>query len=137
MLRIGVDVGGTFTDFVVYDAASGTYRVYKTSSTPANPAEAIIQELDAIGLPGREIELFAHGTTVTTNALIQKRTARVGLITTKGFIDLLHFRRTNRGDLYDVQWDPPQPLIPRPLRIGVTERTTYAGDPIVEVDVDE
>ena len=137
MLRLGVDVGGTFTDFVVYDPDSKSYRVHKVSTTPGNPAEAILQGLTVSGVAAKDIGVFAHGTTVATNAVIQKRTAKVGLITTHGFIDILHFRRTNREDLYDIQWDPPEPLVPRRLRLGVHERINYAGEPLVMLDIDE
>ncbi|MEN8875464.1 MAG: hydantoinase/oxoprolinase N-terminal domain-containing protein, partial [Pacificibacter sp.] len=100
---IGVDVGGTFTDF--YAATDdGTFHVYKTSSTPSNPADAILNGLDAMcekfAIPKDQIDRVSHGTTVGTNALIQRTGSRVALVTTKGFRDLLEIGRQTRPHMY-------------------------------------
>ena len=94
---IGVDVGGTFTDFYAAHDETGIHHVYKTSSTPSNPADAILTGLDAMcdkfGIPKNDIKRVSHGTTVGTNALIQRTGGRVALVTTKGFRDLLEIGR--------------------------------------------
>lgn len=137
MKAVGVDIGGTFTDFAVYDEETQTYHVMKIRSTPENPALAMLQGFDSNGVTLDQVSTICHGTTVTTNAVIQKKWSKTALITTKGFRDILEYRRTNRGDLYDVQWTPPRPLIERELRKEVRERTDYSGKVLVSVDPEE
>ncbi|MFE2773007.1 hydantoinase/oxoprolinase family protein [Microbacterium resistens] len=139
-LRIGVDTGGTFTDVCAFDEETGRVHVRKVSSTPDDPGRAIVQGvteiLDQIG--GREIGevgYFAHGTTVGTNALLTGRGARTGLITTRGFRDLLELGRGRRPSMYDPQADKPIPQVPRHLRMEVTERVRHTG--AVETPLDE
>jgi N-methylhydantoinase A len=111
MWRVGIDTGGTFTDIV---AVQGTeVRTAKVPSTPPHFDEGLLKSIEQVGVPLSEIGLLAHGTTVTTNAVITKSGARAGLITTRGFRDVLELRRHNRGELYDLLWDPPEPLVPR------------------------
>jgi N-methylhydantoinase A len=123
---IGVDVGGTFTDFHAIDDQTGAFHVGKTASTPANPAAAILIGLAALcdrnNIPLDEIERLSHGTTVGTNALIQRTGSRVALITTKGFRDLLEIGRQTRPHMYDLQKDHPAPLVDREHRIELDER---------------
>ena len=128
-MRIGVDTGGTFTDCVVVDA-SGT-RVLKVFSTPDDAARAILEGAQQISGGGPRTKLdIAHGTTLGTNSLLERRGARVALVTTAGFEDLIEIGRQNRPRLYDlnVQRDPA--LVPRRLRFGVAERTSANGHPI-------
>jgi N-methylhydantoinase A len=131
-LRIGVDTGGTFTDLCAFDESTGRIHVRKVSSTPDDPGRAIVQGvqelLDQMG--GRsigEISYFAHGTTVGTNALLTGRGVRTGLITTRGFRDLLELGRGRRPHMYDLQADKPEPFVPRDLRLEVTERVRHDG----------
>ncbi|MGI9334104.1 MAG: hydantoinase/oxoprolinase family protein, partial [Gammaproteobacteria bacterium] len=128
---IGVDVGGTFTDFYAADDSTGTFRVFKTPSTPANPAEAILSGLDAMGrqhaIPLRAIGRLSHGTTVGTNALIQRKGGRVALITTRGFRDLLEIGRQTRPHMFDLYEDHPPPLVEREHRIELNERIDAQG----------
>ncbi|WP_138415751.1 hydantoinase/oxoprolinase family protein [Sinomonas gamaensis] len=131
-LRIGVDTGGTFTDLCAFDEATGQVHVRKVSSTPDDPGRAIVlgikELLEQMG--GRsigEVSYLAHGTTVGTNALLTGRGVRTGLITTKGFRDLLELGRGRRPHLYDLQADKPEPLVPRDLRLEVTERVRHDG----------
>ena len=128
---IGVDVGGTFTDFFASNDA-GTFHVFKTSSTPSNPADAILNGLDAMcekfAIPMDRIERVSHGTTVGTNALIQRAGSRVALVTTKGFRDLLEIGRQTRPHMYDLQIDHPAPLVHREHRIELNERIGAAGE---------
>ncbi len=129
---IGVDVGGTFTDFYAANDEAGVFHVYKTSSTPSNPADAILNGLDAMcdkfAIPKGEIERVSHGTTVGTNALIQRTGSRVALVTTKGFRDLLEIGRQTRPHMYDLQVDHPAPLVDREHRIELNERIGAQGE---------
>ena len=127
-LRVGVDTGGTFTDFIVM--GGGRRVVFKVPSTPQAPEEAILQGLDRV-LASRDAGVGAlelvHGTTVATNALLERRGARVALVTTAGFEDVLEIGRQTRPDLYNLQGSRPPALIPRALRFGVRERITADG----------
>ncbi|UNX55433.1 hydantoinase/oxoprolinase family protein [Georgenia sp. TF02-10] len=139
-LRIGVDTGGTFTDVCAFDERTARVHVRKVSSTPNDPGRAIVQGvteiLDQIGDRRiDEVSYFAHGTTVGTNALLTGRGARTGLITTRGFRDLLELGRGRRPSMYDPQADKPQPQVPRHLRMEVTERVRHTG--AVETPLDE
>ena len=133
---IGVDVGGTFTDFHATNDTTGAYHVGKTSSTPANPANAILNGLVALcekhDIPFDEINRLSHGTTVGTNALIQRRGSRVALITTRGFRDLLEIGRQTRPHMYDLQKDHPAPLVDRQHRIELSERIGADGAAVCE-----
>ena len=138
--RLGVDVGGTFTDLVFLDDRTGRVGVAKLPSTPAAPEEAVLgvmREHVPSGLL-QSSGLFLHGTTVGLNALLERRGATVGLLTTKGFRDLLEIRRGDRDALYDPTWTTPPPLVPRRLRLPVTERIRADGlvdTPLAAVDV--
>ena len=138
---IGIDVGGTFTDFVVAEDGSPP-RYFKTASTPHAPSDAVMNGLRdvgaAYGLPVAELlsrtRLFIHGTTVATNTLLERKGARVGLITTEGFRDLLALREGLKEDRYNLRMTPVEPLVPRPLRRTLEERTRADGT--VEAPVD-
>ncbi|MBI3159182.1 MAG: hydantoinase/oxoprolinase family protein [Chloroflexi bacterium] len=123
-LRIGIDTGGTFTDFVVFDPASGDFSTFKLPSTPHDPAEAILAGLVRIGGAGRSI---VHGSTVATNALLERKGATTALLTTEGFADVLEIGRQNRPSLYDFFADRPAPLVPAELRFGLRERVLHTG----------
>ncbi|NQW08359.1 MAG: hydantoinase/oxoprolinase family protein [Alphaproteobacteria bacterium] len=135
---IGVDVGGTFTDFYAIDRATGAIAIHKTPSTPANPADAILAGLDVLstthGIPAGAIERLAHGTTVATNTLLQRKGAPVALITTEGFRDLLEIGRQIRPKMFDLKADAPPPLVPREHRFEVRERMTARGTALVELE---
>ncbi|HEY0319686.1 MAG TPA: hydantoinase/oxoprolinase family protein [Pyrinomonadaceae bacterium] len=136
-VRVGVDTGGTFTDFV-YEAAGGL-QIFKLASTPADPSKAITEGLRRIaeetGGRVKEIEVV-HGTTVGTNALLQRRGARTALVTTKGFEDVLEIGRQARPFLYDLDAVRPQPIVPSGLRFGVMERVAASGEVLIELDED-
>ncbi|MFT5173845.1 MAG: N-methylhydantoinase A [Gammaproteobacteria bacterium] len=125
-LWIGIDVGGTFTDFIACDDDSGAVVTHKSSSTPGNPAAAIVAGLRdmfrSYGLDAREVAQIAHGTTVATNALIERKGAKVALITTKGFRDVLEIGRQRRPDHLDMHRDYPPAVVPRWRRFEVNER---------------
>jgi N-methylhydantoinase A len=127
--RIGVDVGGTFTDFVLYDDETGEVRVAKGPSTTSQPDVGVMNVVSATASPeviGRT-ELFLHGTTVGINALLERNGAKVGLVTTAGFRDVLALRRGTREAMYDLLYQPEESLVPRWLRLGVTERILADG----------
>src|SRR5438034_786443 len=129
--RLGVDIGGTFTDLVVIDEATGTARVGKVLTTPKDPAhgveEGIRALLDDAGVRPDEVRAVVHGTTLATNALIEKKGAKTALLTTEGFRDALEIGREGRYDMYDLFIDPPSPLVPRHLRREVPERLLADG----------
>jgi N-methylhydantoinase A len=130
-LRVGVDTGGTFTDFVF--AGGGELRIFKLGSTPDDPSRAITDGLRKIiagaGFDVREIEVV-HGTTVGTNALLQRRGARVALVTTAGFEDVIEIGRQARPELYNLNAIKPPPLVPDELRFGARERVVASGETI-------
>ena len=123
---VGVDTGGTFTDLY---ASDGT--VIKVPSTPTDPSTAI---LDALARLNRPVDVLAHGTTVATNAILERKGARTALFTTAGFEDVLEIRRQNRPSLYDLTARWPDPLVPRERRLGVPERLDFEGEVIGVLD---
>ena len=129
---IGVDVGGTFTDFSARNMIHSTVHVHKRPSTPDDPSRAILDGLDELlakaGIAGTSIGRLAHGTTVATNALLQRRGPQVGVVTTKGFRDLLEIGRQVRPKIYDLQEDAPAPLALRQNRLEISERTGADGE---------
>lgn len=139
--RIGVDSGGTFTDVCLFDDTSGDIVIWKVSSTPDDPSRGITQGVsegvERVGAGMSDVTFLGHGTTVATNALIQGRGVRTGLITTDGFRDLLEIGRQKRPDLYDLQADKPETLVTRDLRIGVSERLLADGRVEIALDEDE
>jgi len=138
MVRIGFDVGGTFTDFTVHDTRSGALRYYKTPSTPSDRSQAIETGVAAIiaeyGVRPEEILFVGHGTTVATNMVIERRGVRLGIVTTRGFRDVLEIGRQTRPALYDYGQTPPPPLAPRALRFEVGGRIDAAGEEIEPLD---
>ncbi|MGE5512632.1 MAG: hydantoinase/oxoprolinase family protein [Bacteroidota bacterium] len=137
--RVGVDSGGTFTDICLMDADGSGIRVWKVPSTPDDPSRAIAggvkEGLAGAGAAPKDVSYFGHGTTVATNALIQQRGVKTGLITTDGFRDLLEIGRQRRPHLYDLQCDKPPLLVTRDLRIEVPERLRHDGR--IETPLDE
>jgi N-methylhydantoinase A len=133
--RIGVDVGGTFTDLIAYDADSGEVTLSKSASTADAPEQAVIESV-AAGVPPRIIstaEYFLHGTTVGLNALLTRTGAKLGLLATAGFRDVLEIRRGSREEMLNLWWRPPEPLVPRELRIPIDERIRADGTVRAEV----
>jgi N-methylhydantoinase A len=141
--RVGVDSGGTFTDICLFDETDGRVEIWKVASTPDDPSRGIaggveeaLRRAGANGTrPGATVAYFGHGTTVATNALIEQRGVKTGLITTAGFRDLLEIRRQKRPDLYDFFADKPPTLVPRDLRIEVAERLRHTGE--IETPLDQ
>src|SRR6185503_5915999 len=132
-----VDVGGTFTDIVLL-GSDGTLHTKKISSSAENYAQAIVEGLTEVfretGLAGPAIDEIRHGTTVASNAILEHRGARTGLITTKGFRDVLEIRTLRMPRMYDIGWTKPAPLVERYLRQVVDERVSASG--VVERPLD-
>ncbi|NJM06048.1 hypothetical protein HC891_07375, partial [Candidatus Gracilibacteria bacterium] len=136
--RFGFDIGGTFTDFVLWNTQTGALYTYKTLTTPDDPTQAVIEGwstlLEQVGAEGSQVELSIHGTTLITNALIERKGARVALITTAGFSDTLDTQREMRYDIYDLHSPPVTPLVDREMRCEVNERINAFGEVIVPLD---
>lgn len=134
---IGVDVGGTFTDFSARQLSTGLSVLHKRPSTPHDPSEAILSGLQELqqkaGIEGGDITRFAHGTTVATNALLQRKGPKTGLVTTRGFRDLLEIGRQVRPAIYDLQTDAAPPLVEREYRLEIAERVGPDGEAITEL----
>jgi N-methylhydantoinase A len=141
--RIGVDIGGTFTDVALVDDATGRIGVAKVPSTPGNLAQGVLAALEAAmsryRVGAADVGLLSHATTVVTNAILEERGARAALIATRGFRDVLELRRSARANLYDLFQDPPATLIPRRRRFEITERVGADGaivTPLAEGEIE-
>ncbi|HEX2886894.1 hydantoinase/oxoprolinase family protein [Vineibacter terrae] len=130
---VGVDVGGTFTDLIAVDQQSGAVSLAKVPTTPDNQAFGVVAALDAAALDPRALQAVVHGTTTTTNALLERKVARVGLITTRGFRDVLELGRRTRPKSYGLTGSF-EPLIARELRLEVPERMDAEGEVVTALD---
>lgn len=140
-LAVGIDIGGTFTDFVLVGGGDRRPRTHKVLTTPRDPSRAVVDGLRELlareRLPFGDIALLVHGTTLATNAIIERKGAKTALLTTRGFRDVLETGTELRYDQYDLLLEFPPPLVSRPLRIGIAERTDYRGEVRRPVDPDE
>ncbi len=138
---LGVDIGGTFTDFSLVDA-DGHISLWKEATTPRSPSEAVqrgIRNLAArTGIALEEflakLDLFVHGQTIATNTVIQRNGPKAALLCTDGFRDIIHFRDGFKPERYNIQLQPPEDFIPRYLRIAIKERVNYAGEVTIPLD---
>ena len=139
--RVGIDIGGTFTDAALVDAETGQVRVVKVLTTPEDPAQGFMSALERglgeCGAGGRDVAAVVHATTVATNAIIEGKTARVGMLVTRGFRDILEIGRQIRSRLYDVHLQKPVPLVPRRWSLEVSERLDADGHVLEALDVSE
>ena len=139
-MHVGVDVGGTFTDIAVNPGGGREFILHKVASTPEAPELAIVSGLSRIladcGLAPERIERVAHGTTVGTNALIQRKCGKVAVLTSAGFRDLLEIGRQTRPNVYDIHSDHPPPLVERADRHEVPQRTLADGSTLTPLDED-
>jgi 5-oxoprolinase (ATP-hydrolysing)/N-methylhydantoinase A len=139
--RIGLDIGGTFTDFILHDSQEESVRLHKCLTTPHDPSQAALQGLDEIvataGLTLADVGELIHGTTLVSNAIIERRGARIGLITTAGFRDILSMGTEQRYDIYDLFLRFPEPLVPRALRLEVPERMDRDGHVVTALTADD
>ena len=143
MKQLGVDVGGTFTDAVLWDSKTGEIRTSKAATTPHDVSEGVISAIDELTTAYNEIDVIVHGTTVGINTMLQKKLPKVGMLVTKGFRDLLdiqriykHWGKTYWSSPYDLQSDKPDAIVRRYLRGEVDERVTYPGTVIKVIDED-
>ena len=138
--RIGFDIGGTFTDFILLDAERQDIRLHKCLTTPADPSVGALEGLGEIvaaaGLSLADIGEIVHGTTLVTNALIERKGAKLGLLTTQGFRDILEMGTEQRYDIYDLFLQYPDPLVPRRRRLEIPERLDRDGLVVTEIDLD-
>ena len=136
--RIGVDIGGTFTDIVLLSYDGQETAIGKVLTTPHEPALAVMDGVKALlhrqGLTPDQVSQLVHGTTLITNAIIERKGAKTGLITTAGFRDALEIGRERRYDIYDISLENPEPLVPRRLRREVTERLDHTGQVLTPLD---
>ncbi|MEM5439394.1 hydantoinase/oxoprolinase family protein [Paraburkholderia diazotrophica] len=141
MLRIGVDVGGSFTDFVLIDTQKAEFRFFKVASTPHDPstaiAEGVKEMLRIFDADPAQVGFFGHGTTVATNMIIERRGVATGLLTTRGFRDVLAIGRQTRPGLFDYSVVKPPALVERYRRVEVTERLNARGDVLEEIDLEQ
>jgi len=139
--RLGCDIGGTFTDFVLVNDETGEIQINKCLTTPKDPSEAVEEGIRQMlkRTPGfvEQLDEVIHGTTLVINAIIERKGARTGLITTKGFRDVLELGREKRYDTYDIFAVYPEPLVPRPLRLEVDERIASDGRILRKLDPEE
>ena len=139
--RIGFDIGGTFTDFILYDGEKRSVQLHKRLTTPHDPSEAALiglEELVAMGgVKLADVSEIVHGTTLVTNTVIERKGAKLGLVTTGGFRDLLELGTEQRYDIYDLFLEFPMPLAPRDLRLEVSERIDRDGHVVTALDQEE
>mgnify|MGYP000079506331 FL=1 len=139
--RLGIDIGGTFTDVALVNDVDGTIGIAKTPTTPSDFGKAVLSglhdALDRYGVQPDEVSLLSHATTVVTNSILEENGACTALISTRGFRDVLELRRSARSDLYDMFQDPPRVLVPRHRRLEITERLDATGTVIVPLDESE
>jgi N-methylhydantoinase A len=133
-MRIGIDIGGTFTDFVAFDEEKGTFNTYKVLSTPKNPAQAVFNGLEELDYG--ESPFIIHGSTIATNALLERKGARTALISTQGFRDVIAIGRQVRSELYDFFAHRPEPLVPEEMRLEIKERVDHRGNVLTPLNED-
>ena len=140
-VRLGIDIGGTFTDITVLEEDTGRMTVGKVPSRGSDPGGALIDAvergLELAAADAGDVAMLVHGTTIVTNAVLEKKLPRTALLTTEGFRDVLEIGRHFRPDMYDLMQDKPEPVVPRERRYGVTERTDAEGEVLQEPNRDE
>ena len=140
-LSLGIDVGGTFTAFAILDPETETFSVGKSLTTAKNPSTGVVpgslQVFGRLGFSAKEVAQVIQGTTMVANFLLERSGAKVGLITTKGFRDSLEMGTEQRYDMYDLSARPAEPLVPRYLRHGISERVSWEGEVLRPLDLEE
>ena len=131
---VGIDVGGTFTDLFFSGDGNRPHLILKVPSTPQDPSIGLLNSLKAAGISANELDAILHGTTIATNAVIERKGARCALITTTGFRDVLELGRRDRPNMYGLE-GTHEPLVPRDLRFEVNERLDFEGNELVPLDV--
>ena len=134
---VAVDIGGTFSDLVCLDTKTGNMSNVKVPSTPPTFVDGVMNAIKKVGIDPREMIVFKHGSTIATNAIIQRRGANTGLLTTRGFRDVLEAGRADRPDVFSLAWDPNPPLVLRRNRLVATEKMDYEGNEVIPLNEDE
>lgn len=139
-VRLAVDTGGTFTDAVIMDEELGEFTIEKVPSTPSDPSQSFLEIvcklLETVGIKPDGLTYLVHGTTIATNSIIEGKTAKSGLLTTKGFRDILEIARQIKPEPFNLFFEKPRPLIPRHLCLEVPERMDYQGNVIEPLSID-
>ena len=135
--RIGADIGGTFTDIVYQDCATGACGATKVLSTPDDPARAVLRGIELAIPTGSAIDFFVHGTTVGLNALLTRRGAKVALLTTESFRDIYTIQGNDRGEIFSIRWNKPEPLTPLEHTFTARERIAATGEVVTPLDTDD
>jgi N-methylhydantoinase A len=136
-VRLGIDVGGTFTDLVLIEEDTGQVLTAKASSTPENPVEGVLNVIHQVGAASQQISALVHGTTVATNALLERKGARTGFLCTRGFRDIIFIQRMNRKHHYDLSWDKPRLPVHRRDCLEASERVNAKGEVVQPLNEDE
>ena len=140
MYRIGIDIGGTFTDCVLVDEASGSALLHKLLTTPEDPSDAVLDGVAALlamgGVGIGDVSTLVHGTTLVTNALIERRGVRAGMLVTAGMRDILDIGRERRYNLFDLRLAYPQAVVPRSLRREIAERVSFDRTETLPLDTE-
>ena len=134
--RVGIDIGGTFTDLAAVDEATGTLHLAKADTVSAAPERGVLDALASSDVSPGSVGVLVHGTTIVINAVTERSGARTALLTTSGFRDVLEIGRANRPDLYNLAYRKPPPFVPRRLRFEVAERTDHVGRELTPLDED-
>ncbi|AAK41875.1 hydantoinase/oxoprolinase family protein [Saccharolobus solfataricus] len=137
MIRVGIDIGGAFTDVVVYNEENGEISWAKVETTPDDPSNGVLEAIDEAKVNLGYVNTIIHGQTLAINTIVERKGAKVGLITTKGFRDILEIQRANRRDMYNFRYKKPTPFVPRYLRLEVTERIKSNGDILTSLNENE
>ncbi|PVU77835.1 5-oxoprolinase [Sulfolobus islandicus] len=137
MTKVGIDIGGAFTDVVVYNEENGEISWVKVETTPDDPSNGVLKAIDETKINLGYVNTIIHGQTLAINTIVERKGAKVGLITTKGFRDILEIQRANRRDMYNFRYKKPIPLVPRYLRLEVGERIKSNGDILLPINENE
>ena len=132
--RVSADIGGTFTDIVYQDSETGACSATKVLSTPENPALAVLEGIEQVVSAGDQIRFFVHGTTVGLNALLTRRGAKVALVTNENFRDIYTIQGNDRGEIFSIRWNKPEPLTPVEHTYTIGGRLAATGEEVAPTE---
>ena len=135
MSRLAIDIGGTFTDLVLFDEKNGKLEAFKSLSTPSDPSVGVLNTINLSGIKTSDIDFFVHGGTTVINAITERKGVKTALITTLGFRDVLEIMRGNRPDMYNLKAKKPPPFVERQLRFEINERISSEGENLIPLDL--
>ncbi|MCE4613785.1 MAG: hydantoinase/oxoprolinase family protein [Desulfurococcales archaeon] len=134
---VGIDIGGSFTDLIAYNTATGETRQSKVLTTYPDIGEGVVKAFKEAGIGLEDVQAVIHGTTIVINTIVERKGAKTALLTTRGFRDVVEIARTNRPDMYNLHYKKPDPVVPRKLRFEVTERVRSDGSVVKPINIDE